>query len=266
MRYIVVLFLAVVVCSCSDERHQLFQGAATFESRHFTIVYRESDYSLYEVTLFCQRKERLLQRLNEILGVLYNGRITTYLYLSGTLSFALYPDVTEECAAYVRLDDGHEIAHLLVNQAFGHNQSTFLIEGFAVALQYSLFQTNIIEEFVTMIAPGKPKKTIFSMMTDNSSFELSMNDYYCAGAFLTYLWKMEGFETFKTFYCLTASSSDLGIRDDAGGVTTDSLASAATRMSTTIAINFRRVYGRSIQEVEAEFFKRYFPKPSIMSE
>ncbi|MDG5814585.1 hypothetical protein QA601_05830 [Chitinispirillales bacterium ANBcel5] len=200
----ILILLAFFLC-CDSQVPAGFKGASVYRTANFRIHFHEATYNSQEIQTIAQKKERLLQRITNILQVDFNKVIETYLHSTGYVSYA-YSDRPEvhETRYYVEEDNGHEIAHIVVFDKLGYNSSQFMVEGIAVMLEYN--RLDPITTFQNLFAFNRNcyysmghGNTIGSRFLDNT-FTGSWYEYKEAGAFLYYLSQVYGIEAVKELY------------------------------------------------------------------
>lgn len=217
---------------------------ALYKTDHFDIYYRENDFSIQEIEIIAEKKERILDHINHDLEVNYSGKITAYLYLYGVeYAFANLNEEIHESRPYVMNDDGHEIAHIVTFQELGYSRNRFLKEGIAVAHEMKISNVNVIEEFVeyhnnpyvNYIDTVSIEKQIL-----NSSWDGSYHSYARAGAFLKYLKITIGLDEVKEFYNRSIYNK-----------------------SSVLGWYFKDIFSKDLAVMEKEFFEIYFPDTSV---
>ncbi len=220
---------------------------AYHETKHFTIYYYEDEFSLQEVRRIGEKKERFLAFINNELALDYDGVVSAYLYLTGDeYAYANTEEETYESRSYVMTDPGHEIVHIVTFEELGYSQSAFLKEGIAVSYELDFENYNAIENYVryrrhidsTDAAHGEwydTQQTI-SRQLGEDDFDYSYFSYQRAGAFVKYLTITYGIDKVNTFY---SSSID--------------------NPRSLRRVDFKKIFGASIEEVEKQFITTCFP-------
>ena len=189
--------LGALHCRSTDPRRARF---ASWDSAHFTIYFCEEDYTLQEIQHIAARKERLLDHINAYMKMSFDKRIIVELNGSSGYGGRAHWDeyrITES-RGYVAQDDGHEIAHIVIADAWGKSRCRFLVEGLAVACEVSPASRRAVES-ISRACGSDPepscKDSLYRFIRNGlceSKFETDRWHYAQAGAFMKHLLHVYG--------------------------------------------------------------------------
>ncbi len=240
-----LIIVAVLFLTCMSTPFKEWEYA-THKTEHFTIYFRESEFSLPEVQRIGDKKERLLNYVNQTLGLGYDGSVSAYLYLEGDeFAYANTEEEIYESRNYVMTDNGHEVVHIVSFEELGYSQSGFMKEGIAVSLELDFENYNAIKNYVTYrkhvdsvdISDSEWYEKYYpvSVQLATDDFTYSFYSYQRAGAFIKYLMVTYGMDTLLDYYNSTIDNPT-SLRSE----------------------NFEEIFGLSILEAEQQFKVLYF--------
>ncbi len=245
MKPIALLIPLLFLFSCGRAFESEFADAVVYETRHFRIHYHESSFLTEKVEIFAGRKEKLLDRINQLIGENFDGKIDTYLYPTGTTSYAYgRENKIEETYLYIIKDSGHEIAHIVTISKMGRCRSNFMVEGLAVMLEcnttdpITALENRMTDGGCYFDLQGEPRSNAISKQLLNNSFSYSTFDYVQAGAFLYYLYITYGVDKVKLFYMKGCNAPYNGYAQ-------------------FFSDSFRAVFGTTLEDAEKDFIYTY---------
>jgi len=228
------------------------------DTEHFSVYYFPSSLAAKDIDSIVKEREAAYQRILELLAVRYPGRVRIFLFPDAATKtketghtgagWAFRNNIVEVYNVDTRLDPFHELAHIIANQ-LGEPPALFN-EGFAVyaselmggdALKYLASPGKRLDEAVAIHrSQGKfiPLEELLKDSEFGSDASRSEIAYPEAGSAVKYLIEHFGVQKFRSGYQSLVSGSP----------------AAASNQEA-----FRRIYGRSIAEIEPDWLKTLPP-------
>jgi hypothetical protein len=210
--YIRFIILTTMICtlffqSCDIPVLVNEPTAVPYRTEHFVIYYYDCFLTPSTIENIGIIKERLLESINAYLETDYNRIIEVFITDTVENSYASDEEQVYERVDYVLTDDGHEMAHIVSIQEWGHPLPSFLVEGIAVAAEvrrdgsaFSRYQNTIKRMKKNNPDYLEIELERMKICLERNNWYTSYEEYEQAGAFIHFLKAEFGIKKVKDWY------------------------------------------------------------------
>jgi hypothetical protein len=191
-----LLMIVLTFYSCDLQVVTTEPASNPYRTEHFIIHYDEINFTPLQIEQIGVARERNLDYVNNYLDCHYDRCIEIFISdtITSASAYATEMERISETPKYSLIDQGHEIAHIVSIQEWGHPRFHFLVEGLAVAAE-KYDTKNAIENYSHyFLENGHFDIQKLSRATDSLVEKLKTDDwnkttyeYDQAGAFIHFL-------------------------------------------------------------------------------
>lgn len=181
-----------------------------YHSEHFTYYYSQKDLSSTQIERIGLRDEQLLKNVNSYLGIGYDRLVEVFISNDDHSPEDRVCERIYETVHEAQNSNGHEIAHVIIDQLWGRSESEVLNGGVTTACETNI-EGDAFDNYRSTIVRGDGNGTKYTQVFSRITADLLQimkscerneknTDSKLIGAFIHFLKVTYGIEKIKVWY------------------------------------------------------------------